>query len=59
MKKGIIDLFVFVDDFVTGLEKAQNDHLLQSSPLAKPSTRTPGLAHSEIACILLMFQESP
>jgi len=59
MKKDITDLFVFVDDFVAGLEKTQNDHLLQSSPLPKLPTRTPGLAHSEIACILLMFQGSP
>jgi len=59
MKKDITDLFVFVDDFVTGLEKAQYRSSLQSFTPTNLPTRTPGLSPSEIICILLMFQNSP
>lgn len=59
MKKDITDLFVFVDDFVTGLEKDHCTKHLQYSETKCLPTRTPGLSPSEIICILLMFQDSP
>ena len=59
MKKDITDLFVFVDDFVKGLEKDHHTRQLQSSDKKGLPTRIPGLSNSEIICILLMFQNSP
>lgn len=59
MKKDITDLFVFVDDFVKGLEKDHYTRQLQSSYKKSLPTRIPGLSNSEIICILLMFQNSP
>ncbi len=59
MKKDITDLFVFVDDFVKGLEKDHYTTQLQSSDKKRLPTRIPGLSNSEIICILLMFQNSP
>lgn len=59
MKKDITDLFVFVDDFVAGLEKDHCTKHLQYSETKGMPTRIPGLSSSEIICILLLFQDSP
>ena len=59
MKKDITDLFVFVDDFVAGLEKDHCTKHLQCSETKGMPTRIPGLSSSEIICILLLFQDSP
>jgi len=53
MKKDITDLFVFVDDFVAGLEKDHCTKHLQYSETKGMPTRIPGLSSSEIICILL------
>jgi transposase len=59
MKKDITELFCFVDDFTSGIEKEINSHLLSTSPHRKKPTRTPDLRESEIMTIALMFQQSP
>jgi hypothetical protein len=59
MKKDITDLFVFVDDFVEGLEKDLQTHQLPATEAKRCPTRVPSLSSSEIVCILLMFQNSP
>ena len=59
MKKDITDLFVFLDDFVGGLEKDHCAKHIQFAEMKSSPTRTPGLSNSEIICILLMFQNSP
>jgi len=57
VKKDIIELFCFVDDFAKDIEKEVKTHHL---PKAKQHlTRVPGLTDSEIMTILLMFQDSP
>ena len=59
MKKDITELFCFVDDFAKGMEKEIKSRQLQKTPTSRYPTRVPGLTDSEIATILLMFQESP
>jgi hypothetical protein len=59
MKKDITELFCFVDDFEKMYEETMRQHQLAQGKQIKCPTRTPGLTCSEIATILLIFQQSP
>ena len=59
MKKDITELFCFVDDFEKMYEETMRHHQLAQGGKIKFPTRTPDLTCSEIATILLIFQQSP
>lgn len=59
MKKDITELFCFVDDFANVYEATMRHHQITYEQKTKRPTRTPGLKCSEIATILLLFQQSP
>jgi transposase len=60
MKKDITFLFCFVDDFVQELEdEMRNIQISHARKQPRQATRVPGLSHSEIMTIILIFQESP
>lgn len=58
MKKDIINLFCFIDDFTNECKKELKKHALGVCNKSTP-TRIPGLTESEVVTIILMFQESP
>ena len=59
MKKDITRLFCLVDDFLKALEEERKKKQIEDGKKPRKPTRTPGLTESEIATIVLMFQESP
>src|SRR4051812_19965753 len=58
MKKDITDLFCFVDDFSSSLQKELQSYQLTNQEYRIP-TRTCGLSESEIMTVIILFQESP
>ena len=48
-----------VDDFLKALAKERKKKQIEDGKKPRKPTRTPGLTESEIATIVLMFQESP
>ena len=59
MKKDITRLFCLVDDFLKALEDERKKKQIEDGKRPRKPTRTPGLTESEVATIVLMFQESP
>ena len=59
MKKDITRLFCLVDDFLKEIEEERKKKQIEDGKSQRKPTRTPGLTESEIATIVLMFQESP
>jgi hypothetical protein len=59
MKRGITELFCFVDDFYKTMKNEMENHQICNKEKPKMLTRIPGLTNSEIMTIMLMFQESP
>ena len=59
MKKDITRLFCLVDDFLKALEEERKKKQIEDGKKPRKPTRTPGLTESEVATIVLMFQESP
>ena len=59
MKKDITRLFCLVDDFLKALEEKRKKKQIEDGKKPRKPTRTPGLTESEVATIVLMFQESP
>ncbi|QBB83300.1 MULTISPECIES: IS982 family transposase [Wolbachia] len=55
MNKNVTELFCFVDDFCKAINKNFAEKLL---PNSKKPTRTPGITHSEILTIILLYQQS-
>lgn len=58
MKKDITALFCFVDDFAKLFEAEAKKHALESGVKHRKPTRLPGLSDSEIATIILLFQQA-
>jgi hypothetical protein len=58
MKKAIINLYCFIDDFTKECAKELKKHAIKSDNKSK-STRIPGLAQREMITIILLFQQSP
>ncbi len=56
MNKNITELFCFVDDFCNAADKNFAEKFL---PSGKKPTRTPGITHSEILTIILLYHQSP
>ena len=57
MKKDIKRFLV--DDFLKALEEEREKKQIEDGKKRRKPTRSPGLTESEIAMIVLMFQESP
>ncbi|MCR4623564.1 MAG: IS982 family transposase [Alphaproteobacteria bacterium] len=55
----ITRLFCLVDDFLKALEEERKKKQIEDGKKPRKPTRTPGLTESEVATIVLMFQESP
>jgi hypothetical protein len=58
MKKDITALFCFVDDFANLFDAEVIKRALESGVKHRRPTRIPGLADSEIATIILLFQQA-
>jgi hypothetical protein len=58
MKKDIIELFIYLDDFCTEYEIFMGQSIISGKQYKKP-TRIPSLAISEIMTIIILFQQSP
>ncbi|MBD0392032.1 IS982 family transposase [Wolbachia endosymbiont of Pentalonia nigronervosa] len=55
MNENITELFCFIDDFCNAIDKNFEKKLL---PSGKKSSRMPGITHSEILTIILLYHQS-
>ncbi len=59
MKKDITRFFCLVDEFLKALEEERKKKQIEDEKKSRRPAKTSSITESEIATIVLMFQESP